>query len=704
MKARRHRSSLLGLVAVLAAAAVPTLVTSPAGAAPGGVLDPTFGIGGRAGVSVPGVVTVPRAVVTAVDGSVLVTGHAGDDVLLAHLDAAGRPIGAFDGASIVTTDVPGAGSGLAVAVARDGRVVVAGSSDTDPGGLLALRYQRDGRLDQSLGTGGLVSEPADPEGAFNVQAIAVQPDGKVLVGGFFGPLADKSVDRDRVGASVVTVAQMAVVRLLADGSRDPGFGTDGMVRVAFAGPADVRALALQPDGKILFGGSAVVGNEIFVVVRVTANGDLDGTFGSGGTASATFTGASAGIDALALAPDGSVLAAGPIAPSGAAGTGAVAVARFRPGGTLDPAFSGDGEVVTVPSTSVAGTATAVALGIRPDGQVVVGASTAEGFTTVGAYQLRPDGTPDPGFGTAGALTQAIDPFDRVSSIQAMAVQPDGRIVAVGVSTQLHTVPMSAAFAMRLTTSPLVTADRQGYWMLDASGRVYAFGDATYLGDPFPAVQAAGTTAVDLAPTATGDGYWVVDSAGHVYAFGDATRYGDVSFAGRPTVSLAAKGDGYIGFAGDLTATAWTSTGSTTTSPGFPLNQPVVDAVPGPGATGGTYAVAADGGVFSLGGAPFLGSMGGVALNQPVTGMATDPDGRGYWLVAADGGIFAFDAPFLGSMGGVPLNQPVTDMVPWADGYLLVAADGGIFTFGHGPFAGSLGDAPPVTPVVAVAAI
>src|SRR5262245_32059417 len=133
MPRRRHRSSLLGLVAVLAAAAVPALASTPAGAAPGGVLDPTFGVGGQASIAVPNVATVPRAVVTAVDGSVVVTGNAGDDVLLAHLDAAGRPIGAFDGASIVTTDVPGIGIGLAVAVARDGRFVVAGSSDANPG-------------------------------------------------------------------------------------------------------------------------------------------------------------------------------------------------------------------------------------------------------------------------------------------------------------------------------------------------------------------------------------------------------------------------------------------------------------------------------------------------------------------------------------------------------------------------------------------
>ena len=318
--------------------------------------------------------------------------------------------------------------------------------------------------------------------------------------------------------------------------------------------------------------------------------------------------------------------------------------------------------------------------------------------------LLPDGTPDPAFGTGGSAFVNLSSFDHQASVAATAVQHDGRVVGVGGDSFNTNPSLTLGFAVRLTTTPLATTDRQGYCMLDASGRVYAFGDAAYLGDPFPAIAAAGTTAVDLVPTATGDGYWVVDVLGHAYVFGDATRFGDVSFAGQPTVSLAAKGNGYIGFGGDLTATAWSATGSTTTSPGFVLNQPVVDAVPGPGTAGGTYAVAADGGVFAFGGVPFLGSMGGAALNQPVTGMATDPDGTGYWLVAADGGIFAFDAPFLGSMGGVPLNQPVTDMVPWADGYLLVGADGGIFTFGHGPFAGSLGDAPPTKPVVAVAAI
>jgi len=82
----------------------------------------------------------------------------------------------------------------------------------------------------------------------------------------------------------------------------------------------------------------------------------------------------------------------------------------------------------------------------------------------------------------------------------------------------------------------------------------------------------------------------------------------------------------------------------------------------------------------------------------------DGDGVGYWLVAADGGVFAFAADFRGSMGGRPLNRPVTGMVRYGNGYLMVGEDGGIFNFSPQPFAGSLGANPPPRPVVSVAAL
>ena len=93
-------------------------------------------------------------------------------------------------------------------------------------------------------------------------------------------------------------------------------------------------------------------------------------------------------------------------------------------------------------------------------------------------------------------------------------------------------------------------------------------------------------------------------------------------------------------------------------------------------------------------------MGGQPLNQPIVGMAATPSGRGYWLVASDGGIFSFgDAAFFGSMGGQPLNQPIVGMAatPSGRGYWCVASDGGIFSFGDAPFYGSMGGQPSTSP-------
>ena len=75
-------------------------------------------------------------------------------------------------------------------------------------------------------------------------------------------------------------------------------------------------------------------------------------------------------------------------------------------------------------------------------------------------------------------------------------------------------------------------------------------------------------------------------------------------------------------------------------------------------------------------------------------MAPTPSGKGYWLVARDGGVFAFgDAPFRGSTGDITLNQPIIGIVPTpgGDGYWFVASDGGVFAFGDAPFLGSAVD-------------
>ncbi len=122
--------------------------------------------------------------------------------------------------------------------------------------------------------------------------------------------------------------------------------------------------------------------------------------------------------------------------------------------------------------------------------------------------------------------------------------------------------------------------------------------------------------------------------------------------------------------------------------------------------GGYNLVAADGGVFGLGGAGFFGSEGGKHLNRPVVAMVVTPNGGGYWLVASDGGIFSFgNAQFYGSEGGKHLNKPIVAMAATSNGggYWLVASDGGIFSFGNAQFYGSEGGKHLNRPIVGMAA-
>jgi hypothetical protein len=121
--------------------------------------------------------------------------------------------------------------------------------------------------------------------------------------------------------------------------------------------------------------------------------------------------------------------------------------------------------------------------------------------------------------------------------------------------------------------------------------------------------------------------------------------------------------------------------------------------------GGYWMVARDGGVFAFCDARFHGSTGAIRLNQPIVGMASTKTGNGYWLVASDGGIFAFgDAVFRGSTGAIRLNQPIVGMARSAsgNGYWLVASDGGIFAFGDAKFFGSTGAIRLNQPIVGMA--
>jgi len=236
----------------------------------------------------------------------------------------------------------------------------------------------------------------------------------------------------------------------------------------------------------------------------------------------------------------------------------------------------------------------------------------------------------------------------------------------------------------------------------SSTGVIGFGDATPYGAPSAGQLVAPVTGIAADPAG---GYWLVAADGGVFSYGGAPFYGSLGGTRTlPVVAMAATPDGK-GYWEVTDFGAVSAFGVATSYPQqFLLDAPMVGIAADP--TGGYWLVAADGGVFSYGGAAFYGSMGGKPLNEPIVGMAATPDGKGYWLVAADGGIFSFgDAAFYGSMGGKPLNEPIVGMAATPDGkgYWLVAADGGIFSFGDAAFYGSTGAAPPSAPVVGMAA-
>jgi hypothetical protein len=182
-----------------------------------------------------------------------------------------------------------------------------------------------------------------------------------------------------------------------------------------------------------------------------------------------------------------------------------------------------------------------------------------------------------------------------------------------------------------------------------------------------------------------------------------TDYPQVKRCVRLVLLVAALGGlGIVGYPGHGAGTEERAVGAAATGTAFgdasdlgsmqgkALAQPVVG-MAGTRTGKGYWLVARDGGIFSFGDAKFYGSTGAIRLNQPIVGMTATGSGAGYWFVAADGGIFAYgDAKFYGSTGNVRLAAPIVAMAstPTGHGYWLVARDGAVFAFGDARHLGS----------------
>ncbi|KQX50045.1 MULTISPECIES: DUF11 domain-containing protein [unclassified Streptomyces] len=214
----------------------------------------------------------------------------------------------------------------------------------------------------------------------------------------------------------------SVARYNPDGSPDAAFGDGGLVRVEeFGGSADGADVAVQPDGRIVAVGKGGGGG--FALVRLTADGSLDPSLGGDGAVVAGFTPGSP-QDAGGIARGAALQPDGKIVSVGYVGNTAfdIGVARYNPDGTLDTTFGGDGMV----TADFGGTEFGNAVAVQPDGRIVAAGSGGAGFA---ALRYNADGTPDAGFGSGGR-TSVNAPGDG-GTAYALALQQNGKIVLAG---------------------------------------------------------------------------------------------------------------------------------------------------------------------------------------------------------------------------------------------------------------------------------
>jgi uncharacterized delta-60 repeat protein len=303
----------------------------------------------------------------------------------------------------------------ALAVRSNGQIVAAGESAYGSGtyDFAVARYNADGSLDPSFGSGGKVLTDLNASSVDEAFALALQPNGKIV-----------AVGRTR---SADGAFDFALVRYNADGGLDPSFGADGKVVTDLNSSIgdEGLAVALQQDGKIVAAG---VSAGDFAVFRYNADGSLDAGFGARGKA-LTDLGSSRFDEAHAvlLQPDGKIVAAGRSITGSSVD---FALVRYNPDGSLDPTFGAGGKVLTDLGSSRFDEAHAVLL--QPDGKILAaGRSNATGRFDFALVRYNPDGSLDPSFGTRGKVLTDID--SRLDEVSAIALQPNGKIVAAGMS-------------------------------------------------------------------------------------------------------------------------------------------------------------------------------------------------------------------------------------------------------------------------------
>jgi uncharacterized delta-60 repeat protein len=341
--------------------------------------------------------------------------------------------------TIAELSTTGAEMGRAMAVQPDGKILVAGQAHGGDFGV--ARFNADGTPDWGFGGTGtaMVSTDIDNNSTDIAWAIALQADGKIVVGG------------------ISNNSSWTLVRYNTDGTLDDGgfgdstfqdrFGTNGRVVTPFAPvsgntQANVYGLAIQPDGKIIaVGSSPGVYGARFTATRYWPGGVLDQSFGTGGKAYVDFTNYRSWGRDVAIQPDGKIVLAGDACYAGTPAQFDFAVARILPTGQVDTSFGSSGKVVTdfgssSSSSSYSATDRAYSIVLQPDGKIVL-AGESQGNFGLARYNANGsldsgttgDATPGDSFGSGGRTV--VDFNGGSDAAYDLALQRDGKLVAAG---------------------------------------------------------------------------------------------------------------------------------------------------------------------------------------------------------------------------------------------------------------------------------
>lgn len=380
---------------------------------PDGQQDRTFGGSGLVTAALPDVGDGVAMIVEG-DGSIVIGGGAAEELeerlLLARYDPSGDRDPAFGDDGLVETRV-GGGRDLAraVAIQSDERIVAAGSMN---GALSVFRYLPDGAIDPSFGKGGFSATQVEGRSS-EAAAVAIQADGRILVAG--------GAWEEHGGEGGVFV----LARFHPDGTLDRTFGTNGRLTTeAGEDNPGALALAIQPDGRII-----AVGQQseegAFLLLRYEPDGRLDRSFGTEGMVVTAFWDGVAQARAVALLSDGRILAAGSADADGRPGGTVFALARYHPDGRLDPTFDGDGLL----TTAFGGEAEANAVALLPDGKIVAAGKAIVDGEQFALARYNPDGSLDPTFDGDGLLTTRFPGGD--ATARSLTILPGNKLVAAG---------------------------------------------------------------------------------------------------------------------------------------------------------------------------------------------------------------------------------------------------------------------------------